>query len=150
MSYYYGGQAQRLWVYPKENQINRWKSAHCAVPDLFTLAIGSFYWFYQYVGIKTRTMLCRRCLTKVCMCLCFTRCQALLVVIAQEFVQEVNGFVRCVSLVLWRDELRPVFSGISGGSSHRKFIPSHRLRSPSKDVFILDIKPYVIFVDVCI
>lgn len=82
----------------------------------------------------------------------FTRCQALLVVIAEEFVQEIKCFIRCVSLVLWCDEPCPEFSGISGGPSHQEVYSKLdiRSRSPSQDFVILSIESYIILVDVCV
>ena len=45
--------------------------------------------------------------TEVRVTLSFTSGEALLMIIAQELVQEINGFVRYIPLVLRRNEPRP-------------------------------------------
>jgi len=50
--------------------------------------------------------------TKVRMGLCFSSGQTVLMVVAKELVQEINGFVRDVPLVLRSDESSPRFPWI--------------------------------------
>ena len=51
--------------------------------------------------------------TEVCMCLCFSRCQALVVIISQQLVEQVHGLQRDLRLCFRRDESRPWLSGVT-------------------------------------
>lgn len=72
-------------------------------------------------------------------------------VVAKEFVQEINGFVRDVPLVLGSDESSPRFPWIPARPNKLKgdTIPP-LLHSPSQDVVILCIELDIILFEVCV
>jgi len=67
------------------------------------------------------------------MCLSFTSSQTFLVVVAEELVQEINGLVGDIPLVLRGDETSPRFPLV-----------------PSQDLIVLCIKLDIIFFKVCV
>ncbi len=72
-------------------------------------------------------------------------------VVAKEFVQEINGFVRDVPLVLGSDESSPRFPWIPARPDKLKrdtILPL--LYSPSQDVVILCIELNIILFEVCV
>ena len=85
------------------------------------------------------------------MSLCFPSGQTVLVIVAKELVQEINGFVRDVSLVFGSDESCPRFPWIPARPNKLKKRHNFSvLYLPSQYVVILCIKLDVILFEVCV
>jgi hypothetical protein len=92
--------------------------------------------------------------TKIGVCLRFASGQAVLMVIAKELVQEVNGFVRDIPLIFRSNEASPRFPLVPArqNMNHDEEVhPSiERLHSPSQDLIVLCIKLNIVFFKVCV
>lgn len=84
--------------------------------------------------------------------LCFTSSQAVLMVIAEELVQEIDGFVRDISLIFGSNEASPRFPLVPARPSkvRRCVLVSNDSYSPSQDLIVLCIELDIIFFKVCI
>ena len=78
--------------------------------------------------------------------------QAVLMVVAEELVQEIDGFVRDVSLIFGSNEASPRFPLVPARPSkvRRCVIASNDSCSPSQDLIVLRIELDIIFFKVCI
>lgn len=81
----------------------------------------------------------------------FTSGQTVLMVIAEELVQEIDGFIRDISLIFGSNEASPRFPLVPARPSKvRCVLVSNDAYSPSQDLIILCIKLDIIFFKVCI
>jgi hypothetical protein len=88
------------------------------------------------------------------MILRFSCRQPFLMIIAQEFIEEINGLIRDVSLIFRGDKSSPWFPWVT---LERKLILSSKwenkvapLDEPAKNVIILSVKFDVVLFQVCV
>lgn len=98
-------------------------------------------------------MECKQELTKIGVRLRFTSRQTILMVVAEELVQEINGFVRDISLIFRSNEASPWFPLVPARQNmdYGGVRPSiERFYSPSQDLIVLCIKLDIVFFKVCV
>jgi len=85
--------------------------------------------------------------TKIGVHLCFTSGQTVLVIIAEKFIQKINGFVCDIPLILGGNEARPRFPLVPAWSIYveKLYFSIQWLHSPSQNLIVLCIKLDIIF-----
>ena len=93
--------------------------------------------------------------TEVCMCLCFSRCQALVVIVSQQLIEQVQGLQRDLRLCLRRDESRPWLLGVTEMHAQLASAPSKsrtregvQMSSLAQQVLDVRLKVDVVFLQI--